>query len=203
MRRLLKPLLLGAFCLLAGALPAAADDFKICEQDEGDKAIAACSDAIASGRYTGHKLAELYNNRGVVWRLVHRYERALPDYDEALRISPQFELAFKNRCWARAATDTALEQGLADCNAALRLKPNDGNTLENRAFLNYRLGRLREALDDIDGTLRSNPRRAYSIYLRGLVKRKQGNSAGANADFAAAKALTPNAETELTRLNFR
>lgn len=203
MRRLLTTFVTGAVLLLAAAAPAKADDFEICERDEGDKAIAACSDAIASGRYTGHKLAELYNNRGVVWRLVHRYERALPDYDEALRISPRFELAFKNRCWARAATNTELEGGLRDCNEALSLNAGDGNSLENRAFLNYRLGRLEAALDDIAAALRTNPRRAYTIHLRGLVKRKQGNNAGASADFAEAKALTPNAEIELTRLGFR
>ena len=48
-----------------GLLPmnARADDAQVCADESGDVAIAACTRAIKSGRYGGHALAAVYNNR--------------------------------------------------------------------------------------------------------------------------------------------
>jgi len=41
----------------------AADDRDACENESGDKAIAACTRAINSGRYSGRQLSVLFTNR--------------------------------------------------------------------------------------------------------------------------------------------
>jgi tetratricopeptide (TPR) repeat protein len=55
----------------------------------GDKAIAACTRAIDSGRSKGHELAVLYNYRAVEYGKKHEYDRAIADLTEAVRLDPK------------------------------------------------------------------------------------------------------------------
>src|SRR5215468_6224374 len=66
----MTPILRGTLAALAltstvwlAATRAAADDFETCARASGDQAIAACTRAINSGRYSGRELADLFNNR--------------------------------------------------------------------------------------------------------------------------------------------
>src|SRR4051812_50126393 len=68
---------------------AAADDIETCAEGSSDVAIAACSRAIGSGRYTGHDLAILLGNRGVGYGGKGDYDPALSDYDQAIRLEPK------------------------------------------------------------------------------------------------------------------
>src|SRR5262245_36874673 len=75
---------------------AAADDGETCTKQSGDIAIAACSRAIASGKYRGRNLAILYYNRGLEWRAKGDLDRAIAEYDEAIRLDPKYVLAYNN-----------------------------------------------------------------------------------------------------------
>ena len=88
-------LIAGALLALAG--PAAADDFDTCYEATGDVAIAACDRAIASGRYSGTKLSQLYNNRGAEYRKKAEYGRAVADSSEAIRLDPNNAPAYAQR----------------------------------------------------------------------------------------------------------
>ena len=44
----------------------------------------------------------------------------------------------------------------------------------------------------LDAALKLNPKLAGSLYGRGVVKQKKGDSAGAEADMTAAKAIRAN-----------
>ena len=85
--------------LLTGALvtPAAADDWDTCAKDSGDAAIAACTRAINSKRYTGRVLALAFNNRGVEWKSKGDLDRAIADYGAAVRLDADYAAAFTNR----------------------------------------------------------------------------------------------------------
>src|SRR5512140_2917773 len=85
--------LIGAVSMAAARMPAApivADDAQACRQESGDAAISACNRAIASGRYQGRGLAELLDYRGFEYRRKRNYDRAMADYDEAIRVAPQY-----------------------------------------------------------------------------------------------------------------
>ncbi len=196
------PLLLLFSLLLLLAVPRAfaqADDFDICVKQSGERAIAACSDAIASGAFSGDRLSELYNSRGAEWRLRNNYERAIADYDEALLLAPHYIAALNNRCWALAAVGRAKE-GLNDCNVSLQVKPGNDATHNNRALANFKLGNFDEAFADTEIALKGNAKRSTALYLRGVIKARRGDSAGANADIAAAKRLRAAIEDEFRKI---
>jgi regulator of sirC expression with transglutaminase-like and TPR domain len=58
-------------------------------------------------------------------------------------------MALNNRCFAKALA-SKLEQGLADCDESLRLRPGNANTLASRGFAYLKLKRYDAAIADYD-----------------------------------------------------
>jgi tetratricopeptide (TPR) repeat protein len=190
------------FLVLTPAAAASANDADICYKQSGDVAIAACSAAISSGQYKDDQLAELYNSRGAEWRLKDNYERAIADYNESLAIAPRYSAALSNRCWAFAVVGKGAE-ALADCNESLRLRPGNDGTHNNRCFANFRLGNLDAALEDCQIAINANATRSQATFLRGLIKFRRGDIAGANADIAAAKKIRASIEADFEKFGIR
>jgi hypothetical protein len=100
----MTPILRGTLAALAftstvwlAATPTAADDFETCGKASGDEAIAACTRAIDSGRYSGRQLAALFNNRCSEWNGKQESDKAFADCNEAIRLNLDYALAFFNR----------------------------------------------------------------------------------------------------------
>jgi tetratricopeptide (TPR) repeat protein len=113
------------------ATPAAADDVDTCGKASGDEAIAACTRAINSGRYSGRQLAALFNNRCSEWNGKQERQGAIADCSQAIRLKPDHADAFYNRgntYNAKGPYDRAIE----DYNQAIRLNPNDACAFFNR-----------------------------------------------------------------------
>jgi tetratricopeptide (TPR) repeat protein len=96
---------------------------------------------------------------------------------------------WNGRCWTRAIVGE-LQAALADCNEALRLKPDVTATLDSRGLIYLKMGQWDSGIDDYRSALRVNPKSASSLY--GLAKLKKGDMSGGNADIAAAKAIEAN-----------
>lgn len=110
--------------------PAAADDRQDCLNGSKETAaatIAACTRAIESGDYDDQGLSNLYHARGYSWSwtsLADRVDRALNDYNEAIRLEPKAAGSLLNRSriynqrhdYDRAIADVnrAFESGLSD-----------------------------------------------------------------------------------------
>src|SRR6516162_10257108 len=171
-----------------------------CESEDAvtvDQRIDGCSAVIKAARDKGDKLAEAFNNRGVAYRLKGDYDRAIADYNQAIKLKADFAPAFDNRCWARAVVGI-LKQALADCNQALRLMPNNAATLDSRAFIFLKMTHFDAAVSDYDAALRIDPKLAFALYGRGLARLKNGDPSG-EADIAAAKALQADIAEEYAR----
>jgi tetratricopeptide (TPR) repeat protein len=112
--------------------------------------------------------------------------------DALLGATPDDPTVLNSRCWARATQGTGLDLALADCNASLRLRPDDVPTLDSRGLVYLRMHRYPEAILDYDAAISRGPALAPSFYGRALAKRALGDEAGSVSDIASAKARYPN-----------
>jgi tetratricopeptide (TPR) repeat protein len=84
--------------------------------------ISGCTAVIQSGKWKGQRLESALNNRGIAYDTKGDHDRAIADYDEAIRVNPKFAFAFNNRGTAyknKGDPDSAI----ADYNEAIRLDP--------------------------------------------------------------------------------
>lgn len=185
----------------------AAAEEDLCAHGSGDVAIADCTRAIQSGRYTGHALALKFSNRGVEWRIKGDYERAISDYDDAIRLDPDYADAYYNRCIAYNR-QRKFDLALPDCNQAIALGPG-ANTLNatgqeklsaDRSKSDYYTQRgvayhgrneIDRAIADYGAALRLYPKNVAALNNRARAYDDKGDSARARADRDAAKRLAP------------
>jgi hypothetical protein len=120
-----------------------------------------------------------------VYETQKQYDRAIPDYDQVVRLAPTSAAGWSGRCWSRAIIGQ-LEQTLPDCNEALRLE-SSATALEGRALVYLKSGQIDKAIADYDAALKTNPKLPGPLYGRGIAKVRKGDVAGGNADTAAAK----------------
>jgi tetratricopeptide (TPR) repeat protein len=184
---------------LACAVPASAQSDRDMARCNGegvtlDERIKVCTTLIQSGRLTGETLAEVFNNRGGAHYYKSEFDRALSDYEQAIKLNPRSPSAFNNRCWTSAVVGK-LAQAVEDCTESLRLEPNVANTHENRAFAFLRLSDFDRALADYEIALKLDPNRADNHYGRGLARLKRGDKGG-EADIAKAKQMSPHIADE-------
>jgi tetratricopeptide (TPR) repeat protein len=90
-------------------------DMGTCYRGHGKPAIAACSRLIASGRY----LAIVYTHRGRHYFEAGDFDRAIADYNKALRLDPQWDAYFQRSLAYRKKGDR--KRATADCKEANRL----------------------------------------------------------------------------------
>jgi tetratricopeptide (TPR) repeat protein len=159
-----------------------------------DERINACTALIQSGRLLGETLAEIFNNRGGAHYYKSEFDRALSDYEQAIKLNPRYPSAFNNRCWTSAVVGK-LAQAVEDCSESLRLEPNVANTHENRGFAYLKLSDFDRALADYEIALKLDPNRADNHYGRGLARLKRGDKGG-EADIAKAKQMNPHIADE-------
>ena len=98
--------------------------------------------------------AAAYSNRGVVYVRKREYERAIADYNAAIRIDPTFRLAYENRARIHIKIGD-YDAAIADFNDALSSAPDYPHSAYERTYLGraiaYHLaGKGVEAQQDFD-----------------------------------------------------
>ena len=89
-----------------------------------DAQAAACTALIDSERFTRQNLAILHSNRGIAYGKAGDYDRAIADFDAALRINPNHVRAYLNRGNANFARRD-YDRAIADFGQAIRLEPKN------------------------------------------------------------------------------
>lgn len=116
---------------MAWAGPAAAPTRQQLEWCEGindpspDMQIVGCSAAIQSGEFFSNNVAVAFRNRGIAYENLGRYDFAISDFDEALRLDPADAFAFYNRGLTKQKMGD-VAGGKADIARARRLDPAIG-----------------------------------------------------------------------------
>jgi hypothetical protein len=93
------------------------------------------------------KQAEAYNNRGLAFYNLKRYQQAIEDFSQALRIKPQYAEALNNRGNAYYEMDQ-YEKAEADFNQSLQLKPNYAKAHLNRGLVYFQMQKMDQSCED-------------------------------------------------------
>lgn len=154
------------------------------------EAIEGCSAVIESGRAAPAVLAQAFVNRGDAWRSRRNdIDRALADYDAAIRVVPDFAPAFASRGFVHLFARPQLDRAIADFSEALRLDPVSANVFYFRGVAWSGKGEWDRAIADFDQAIRLRPTFANAWRDRGKAKEAKGDKAGGAADLAAAERI--------------
>ena len=178
---------LAFICVIAAAdTGAQTNTWRQCSTDISPAAIAACTSIIVSDpRNDG-----AYVNRGIAYRRAGDIERAIEDYDEAIRLNPGAADAFNNRGNAFRTRDE-FERALRDYDEAIRLDPHYAHALNNRGIVFLEQGDAARAIADFDRAIRERASYANAFRNRGLARLQQRRYDLAVADFDEAFKLNP------------
>jgi tetratricopeptide (TPR) repeat protein len=149
-------------------------------------AVKAFSEAVALDADN----AELRTARADALREAREFDRAIEDYDLAIRLRPLDPPAYHGRGDAYFGKRD-FERAVADYDEALRLDAKNAVTWNNRGLAMHRLGRNDRALADFAEALRLDPKYAMAHYNRGTVFHRQGRHEKARADYSDAIRLNP------------
>src|SRR5262249_46900702 len=204
--------------LLAGtsALAQTPQERGWCEGEDGvtvDQRIDGCSAVIKAARDKGDKLAEAVTNRGAGYRLKGDYERALADYNQAIKPNAKFAAAYNNRGVAYDKKGE-YDRAILDYEQAIKLKPsaegyfNRGNAQLGKGHYDHAIDDYNQAiklkadfapafdnrcwaLADCNQALRLMPNNAATLDTRGFVFLKMTHFDAAVSDYDAALRINP------------
>lgn len=131
-----------------------------------------------------------YYNQGLAKNRLGQYEAAIVDYDNAIRLKPDYAFAYNNRGVAKYYLGQ-YKAAIADYDSAIRLKPDYALAYNNRGITKAKLEQCEAAIADYDSTLRLKPNHAAAYYNRGLAKYKFNQYEAAIADYDNAIRLEP------------
>jgi tetratricopeptide (TPR) repeat protein len=184
------------------------DDWNQCfgiarEGVSAEQKLVSCTAVIESGGRTAQGLSAAFINRGGIYLTNRSYDRAIDDYNEAIRLNPKSASVFNARGLAylrKGRIDRAIE----DFDEAIRLNPTLALALVNRAsayqekaqwdFDAYLAVGVYEdrAIQDLDEAIRLNPNNATAFRNRGFVNSRRQRYDRAIQDFDEAIRLNAN-----------
>ena len=183
---------LAAATLLLAALAvgrAAADPSDPClHGTQVEEVIDACtrgiSDQLRIGHTRGHDLALAFLARGKAM-LKRDFDRAMRDFDEAIKADPGFAEAYATRGMQFLVRKQDVARAVADYSQAIRLAPTNAHFRLNRALIYSRNSDYAAALADYDQAIKLEPT-TQGYVGRGIVFDKKGDYDRALADFSEA-----------------
>jgi len=150
--------------------------------------LQAADHAAPRGSEARVQLGDLYQYAGNMPAAVAQYNGWIDVHEREDVAMPR---VLNSRCWARAQWGQELDRALADCNKALRLRPNNAAFLDSRGLVYLRQGNYDRAIADYDASLKVHPNTPWVLYCRGIAKQRKGPAGAGQADIDAALAQQP------------
>ena len=185
-----------AIASLLLVLPARAQqvqDWHVCQEKEKTTLgnhVRSCTAIIRSDRSSSKDKAIAYNNRGNILRDRGELDRAIADFDAAVRLEPKSADTYINRGIARYRRGD-LDRAIADYDEAIRIDPSDIAIFHDRGVMWQRNGELDKALIDLDRAVRMSFADPEVYSDRGAVWFEKGRYDRALADFNQALKIAP------------
>jgi len=189
--------------LFAGSIAPAQtlQDRRWCDGEDGATVVQrldGCSAVIKGGREKGDKLAEVFNQRGVAYRLKGDHDRAIADYAQSIKVNPKFAAAFNNRGVAYDHKGD-YDRAIADYDQAIKLKESaEAHFNRGNAYLGK--NQYASAIDDYNHAIKLKADFAAAFDNRCWARAVVGILKQALADCNEALRLMPgNASTHDSR----
>lgn len=104
-----------------------------------------------------------------------------------------------NLCWDVGLQNVALQTALSFCDASLAQDAESANAFDSKGFVLLRLKRFKESISSYDTALKLREGGAWSLYGRGIAKRRIGKVKEGDADIKAALQAEPGVGEVFTR----
>ncbi len=124
--------------------------------------------ASAQQKQTKSENAEFYGSRGLAYLEKRQYEKAISDFNKALKLNPADADAYHNRGRAYGE-QSQYDLAISDYTNALRINPRHGDAYFNRGLAYHAKGQYDRAISDYTNALGINPRDAGTYYARGYT----------------------------------
>jgi len=118
------------------------------------------------------------------------YERALADYNNAIKTDPNYAEAYAHRGDAYLKKND-YDLAIAECNQAIKLDSNCAYAYAIRGYAYIHKNDYDRAITDLNQAIKLNPIDADSYNARGYVFSKKNDLTRAIADFEAALRISP------------
>jgi tetratricopeptide (TPR) repeat protein len=138
--------------------------------------------------------ADAHAARGDAEEEIGQRDAALRDYAEAASLSANEPNDLTLRCWIRALRGRPLALALQDCDDALKQRPDYADARLARGLVEIRMANYAAAIADSDDAITKRPHNSLALFIRAVAKSHAGDSQGASADLAAAKAADSRVE---------
>jgi tetratricopeptide (TPR) repeat protein len=155
-----------------------------------DLRIDACTTLIQSKGLSQDRLAIAFQNRGIAYLGKGDTDRAIQDYDQAIKLDPKYANAFNSRGIAYQAKGDN-QRAIDDYGEAIRLDPRNANALNGRCWVRAALGQLQAALADCNESLRLRPNNSNTLDSRAFLYIRLGRWNEAITDSDAALRADP------------
>ena len=166
-----------------------------CSSEQAEDVVEGCTRFLLQpDKWPRERRIQAYINRGYAWLWSKAdYERAIVDFDLALRLDPQYELVnnstfHSSRAWAYhlSGRDSG---ALSSAEKAAELASDDAGVLNTRGHIYVALGHLDKALADFDKAIEHDAEHVSAYMGRGLAYERKGDRDRAIADLKKAVAL--------------
>jgi hypothetical protein len=200
--RALGTMAVPAALLLAPAFPASAQTDQQVDWCNGEDnatpelSISGCTAMIQSSEHiTPDELAIVFNNRGVAYFRNGQSERAIQDYDQAIRLRPNFFSALISRGFTYLNMQN-YGAAIADFDTALKVHPESAPSLYGRGLANRAKGDAAGASADIVAAQRLDSTIAQKLAVWGV--NLESPSGFASLPPAADPTIAPKVEQSAT-----
>jgi tetratricopeptide (TPR) repeat protein len=149
------------------ATPAHAAQDDDCYHEDVETRIRGCTELLGRGNLLPEARSGAYSTRALGYSQKRDYGRAIEDYNQSLKLTPNFATALNNRAWAYFRWGKGA-MGRADVERALELSPDMDAAYDTRAHIRQINGEADGAMEDYQSAMDFGGERMVLMYQCGL-----------------------------------
>lgn len=135
--------------------------------------------------------AQEWLERSYFFSEARNFDEAIRCASEAIRLRQDFAHAYASRGYSIIESNGSLDQALSDLNKAIKLKPDEFTSYNNRGRIYHDQGNQKRALANYNASIKYNPNYHYPYNNRGMIHQANGDLDKAVKDYNKAIRIRP------------